>query len=128
MRLSPSQGGPEVQVSATFRRIVSVTAAGAPPGGVVTGEIVSPAGDPIALLAGLPSDPVPTPFGLLFVDLGAFVASGVATQGAGEHFRFGVPIPALARLRGAALALHAIHYDLARAELVLSNPTVVVLD
>jgi hypothetical protein len=129
--IAGSQGGPPIvgNTAVVVRRIVSLIADGGVLGGPVTGEIVSPAGDPLALLLSLPIDPVDTGLGTVWFDpLLAITLVHGAQQNASEHFPFAFVFPNLAPLRGIPIVLQAASFDVASARLELSNPAVLVLD
>lgn len=126
-----SQGGPPIAGSASVvtRRIVSLTADGGRFGGLVIGEIVSPAGDLLALLLGLPADPLATPLGTVHFDPASVI--GVidgATQNGNEHFPVRFSFPDLPELRGVPVVLQAVGLHAPTSFLELSNPVVLVLD
>ena len=126
-----TQGGPPISGSARVitRRIVSLFAAGGQLGGPVNVEIVSPAGDALALLLSVPIDPVPTALGAVYFDpLAALGLVFGAAQNASEHFAFGFTFPNLPQLRGVPIVLQAANYYRATSFLELSNPVVLVLD
>lgn len=130
VQLFPS-GAPPIQstgTAVTLRRVVSLTAAGAPPGGTVPVDVLSPAGNPAVLFLSLPADPLPTPFGVAFVDVapGRHVVIPFV-PGASERTSLALPVPLGARWIGWPVALQVAHLDLATARAELSNPAVVVL-
>lgn len=128
--IAGSQGGSPIAGSASVvaRRIVSLIASGGTLGGPLNAEIVSPAGDPLALLLSLPIDPIDTSLGTVWFDPLLTITLVQSVQNAGEHFAFAVTFPNLPQLRGLAIVLQAANYYVATARLELSNPAVLVLD
>lgn len=124
-----SQGGRDVNGTAVVvrRRIVALSGAGAPPGGNVAVEVVSPAGDPFVFAASLPTDPLPHPSGLLFVDPQFMALFGFGVQNGNERSSTAVPVPNDPRLHGLVLAVQAGSLAAATQALEFSNPVVVVL-
>ena len=126
MRFVTLNGAPPVGKSATgsltLRRVVGLEAHTAPTGDALSGQIVSPTGDIVALLVGGPMLPLPTPIGDLFVERWLVPVAG--SQDATEHFPFRVPVPNLTTLQRMPIALQAVNLYAASGALELSNPVV----
>ena len=93
----------------------------------LTVEVVSPAGDLGLLFVSLPADPLPTPFGVAFVDLTTYLPIGPFVQLPGEHTTFNIPIPLGSPWNGLPLAFQVGHLYQATGVAELSNGTVVSL-
>jgi hypothetical protein len=122
------QGSPEVAGTAAVfrRRIVSLLASGAPPGGSVSTEIVCAAGDVVGLWVGLATDPVSEAYGTRFLSLPTAITIAIGIQGPTEHFPISIPLPNAPEFLGFPLAMQAANLSPTRG-LELSNPVVVIV-
>lgn len=110
------------------RRVVSLSGGGAPPGGAITAELVSPAGDLFWLIAGFPMAPMPTPFGELSINPLLVVLLATGAQGPRELFQWNALVPEIPALRGAVLGLQVANLYHASQTVEYSNLLVVVIE
>ncbi len=124
-----SGGGSDITGSAvvTRRRIVSVVGAAGPPGGRLTAEVVSPAGDLVNLVVSLPADPVALPIGTAFISPLVILPLFFGLQDPSGVTTIDVGIPATPALLGGTVALQAANFYQATSRVELSNPVVVVV-
>ncbi len=125
-----SGGAPPIagtQRSFASRRVPSLLANGAPPGGTVQTDLYAPAGHVSVLLVGLVRDPTATPFGTLWLDPGQILVADIGVVGAGEHRAVGLPLPPNAALAGLVLAIQCAAADPARATVELTNVAAVTV-
>jgi len=110
------------------RPIVSLLVTGGQLGGTLDAEVVSPAGDLVALFVGLPTVGTPSPWGPVYVDLSTAIPLVYgATQPAGEMIQAGLAVPNMVALRAVALGLQAVNFYSSSLTLEMSNAGVVVL-
>jgi hypothetical protein len=113
-------GGTAV-VTATW--LPALWARGAPPGGIVRAELVSPAGDIVLFKVGLSADALAVPpFGEFWLDPVLHLITGVGVQGAGQHLAHTIPLPPDPALAFPAWALQAFSGTFT-GEFKFSNPT-----
>jgi hypothetical protein len=118
-------GAEPITGSVKFRRVVCLKARVTAGGSALEGEIVSPAGDLVALLVGGPAAGTPTLIGDLFLDRWLVPVSG--TQNEGERFVFRVKVPELPTLQRTPVALQAANLYAGNGALALSNPAIVTI-
>jgi hypothetical protein len=121
----PVNGAPSITGPVVFRRVVGLLARATPAGDALTGQIVSPAGDLVALLAGGPTLGLGTPLGELFLERWLVAVQGV--QDASERFWFTFGVPSLPALQGALIGLQAVNLYGSNGALELSNPVFVTV-
>jgi hypothetical protein len=121
----PAIGG---SVVVTRQRYPSLSGSAGRQGGATQLDLFSPAGEPFAILLGLPGDRVSlTGFGEFWINFAQpllFLAQG--TQGGSEHFRASLPLSSNPLLRGFSLTLQAIS-GVGGGAISVSNPFTFVL-
>jgi hypothetical protein len=114
--------------SFTQRQIVSLAASGGTLGGTVTADVVSPAGDLIAVFVGMPTLPVASVFGSVLLDLPTAIALVFAApQPASEVTQIGFAVPNDPVLKGFVLGFQAANFYQASSAIEMSNTSVLVL-
>ena len=112
----------------TQRVIVGLVATGGTFGDNVTAQVLSPPGDVFALFLGVPIPPVPSPFGIVGIDLGTAIALAFGvTQPASGVSESVFAVPVIPALTGASLGLQAANIYQSPFRIEMSTTVVFVL-